>query len=134
MRSNDGGVEEFVSEPISPVDAGFDTAGMSRGEPGLPCSFAWRDDQYDIVEVLEQWKESAPEGHRAGAEVYLRRHCWTLRMSDNAIWRIYFARQSPSRGSQAPRWFLLTRQAVEPTNRPATPPRPNPRPRSTARD
>ena len=52
--------EEFISEPIEPVEGTFDTAGMTRGEPGLPGRFIWRDKEYTVAEVLEKWKESGP--------------------------------------------------------------------------
>ena len=35
-------MERLISEPIEPEPGAFDTAAMSRGEPGLPPSFTWR--------------------------------------------------------------------------------------------
>jgi hypothetical protein len=48
--------EEFVSEAIKPVAGTFDTAGMTRGEPGLPQRFVWRDTEYTLAAVLQAWK------------------------------------------------------------------------------
>lgn len=102
---------ELISEAITPRVGTFDTASMTRGEPGLPEGFCWRGVRLDVVETLSTWKESSREGGRAGGELYLRRHCYRLRMSDGAIWTIYFTRQSPRSGNVKQRWFLYTRDA-----------------------
>lgn len=99
-------MEQFISEPITPSGGHFDTAAMGRGEPGLPLQFAWRGQTYRIVEKLDQWKQSAPEGGRADGERYLRRHYYTLRMADDSVWTIYFVRHTPRSGSPKSRWFL----------------------------
>lgn len=99
---------ELVSEPITPRAGTFDTASMTRGEPGLPGGFCWRGVWLDVVETMATWKESSREGGRAGGELYLRRHYYRLRMSDNAIWTIYFIRQSARSGNAKQRWFLFT--------------------------
>ncbi len=99
-------MEHFISEPITPDTAQFDTPAMARGEPGLPVGFNWRGKNYLIVRKLDQWKHSAPEGGRAGGELYLRRHYYKLRMSDDSVWTVYFIRQAPRSGSSRQRWFL----------------------------
>lgn len=99
---------EFVSEPIAPVGGTADLSAMARGEPGLPNGFEWQAARFEIVERLEQWKQSSPEGGRAGNEVYLRRHYYRLRMSDGAIWVVYFARQAARSASPKRRWYLYT--------------------------
>ena len=99
---------DFVSEPITPHGGRFDAAAMGRGEPGLPGGFDWRDEAYEVVERLEAWKESEREKGRAGGELYLRRHCYRLRMSDGSIWTVYFTRQPSPSGSAKARWFLYT--------------------------
>ena len=100
--------EEFVSEAVTPLGGAFDTAAMARGEPGLPAGFAWRGREARIVACLERWKESRPEGGRAGGELYLRRHCYRLKMDDGAVWVVYFTRQPQRSGTSRQRWFLLT--------------------------
>ena len=97
---------EFISETIVPRQGTFDARAMARGEPGLPCGFTWRGTPYDVVERMAQWKHSSREGGRAQGELYLRRHYYKLRMSDGAVWTVYFTRQpSPSRSPKR-RWFL----------------------------
>jgi hypothetical protein len=95
-------MEEFISEPITPL-GGFDTAAMASGLPGLPRGFTWRAQEYTVVAPLETWKVSAAEGGRPGGERYLRRHYSRLRMSDGAVWTVYFTRQAARGGGRARR-------------------------------
>lgn len=44
--------ERFVSEPIQPVTATYDTARMAAGEPGLPRAFTWRGRTIEVAAVL----------------------------------------------------------------------------------
>lgn len=107
---------DFISESITPVGDALDTTAMSRGEPGVPASFAWRGQTVRVIEELRRWKASSPEGGRAGNEVYLRRHYHLLRMSDGTQWTIYFLRQTPKSGSPRKRWFLYSREPDAPAN------------------
>lgn len=101
-------MEEFVSEPITPQAGTFDATPMAAGLPGLPSGFDWRGAPFEIVERLDAWKQSGPEKGRADGERYLRRHCFRLRMSDGAIWTVYFTRQPSQGGSGKTRWFLYS--------------------------
>ncbi|MCG3180961.1 MAG: hypothetical protein BIFFINMI_03327 [Phycisphaerae bacterium] len=101
---------DLVSEPIEALPGTFDASAMARGEPGLPSGFRWREQEHRIVEVMRAWKKSQREG--GVGELYLRRHYYQLRMSDGAVWEIYFTRQAPpgrGRRSRRQRWFLYTR-------------------------
>ena len=96
-------MSEFVSESITPWRGTSDAAAMARAEPGLPKGFDWRAQSYEIVETLDRWKQSGTDM----GEVYLRRHCYRLRMNDGTIWTVYCLRQAPRSGSRKRRWFLL---------------------------
>lgn len=100
---------ELVSEPITPHAGTFDTRAMSRGEPGLPAGFHWREHSFTVVQCLRQWKESSREGGHAQGELYLRRHAYELLMSDGSTWSVYCVRQTPKSGNPKQRWFLYTR-------------------------
>jgi hypothetical protein len=104
---------ELISEPLLPLAGTFESTAMGRGEPGLPAGFTWRDRIYRIADVLSVWKASSREGGGAG-DLYLRRHCYELRMDDGSVWSIYFVRQTPKTGSVKRRWFLYTRTAAQP--------------------
>ncbi len=99
---------ELISEPITPTAGTSDTAAMGRGEPGLPSGFTWKERELSVAEVISVWKHSSREGARAGGDVYLRRHYYKLRMSDDSVWTVYFVRQTPKSGNPKRRWFLYT--------------------------
>ena len=87
---------------------------MAGGEPGLPTGFTWHGDSFEIVEQLAAWKQSSREVSRAQGDLYLRRHDYRLRMSDETTWVVYFVRQAPRSGSPKMRWFLYTIERTEP--------------------
>ena len=99
--------EEFVSEPIVPVAGTFDATGMTRGEPGLPNSFLWREQEYTTAEVLEAWKETGP-CRTGGPEQYLRKHWFKIRTDHGLEMTIYFERQARARPQGKKRWWLYT--------------------------
>ena len=99
--------EQFISEAIEPVAGTFDTAGMARGEPGLPKRFIWRDTEYTVARVLEQWKESGPcKTH--GLEQYLRKHWFKVKCANGVEMTLYFERQSRIKRDHKKRWWLYT--------------------------
>jgi hypothetical protein len=99
--------EEFVSEPIKPVAGTFDTTSMTRGEPGLPGRFVFRDKEYEVADVLEVWKELGP-CKSGGSEKYLRKHWFRIRTGNGLIMTIYFERQPRSKRQNKMRWWLYT--------------------------
>ncbi|MFQ5589749.1 MAG: DUF6504 family protein [Phycisphaerae bacterium] len=103
---------ELISEPVTPHAGTFNAARMGMGEPGLPSGFDWRGRSLEVVEPLRAWKHSSREGARAKGDLYLRRHYYELRMSDNSVWNVYFVRQAPKSGSAKRRWFLYTIEDV----------------------
>ena len=100
--------EQFISEPITPTPGSFDAAAMSRGEPGLPAEFTWRNATYYVARVIRQWKSSTREGGRATGELYLRRHWFTLDTTTGQRMTLYCERQSRSARQAKHRWFLYT--------------------------
>ncbi len=99
--------EEFVSEPIKPVAGTFDPASMTRGEPGLPGRFVWRDKEYAVANVLETWKESGP--CKSGSpERYLRKHWFKIRTESGLGMTMYFERQARTKRQNKKRWWLYT--------------------------
>jgi len=99
--------EEFVSEPIMPVAGTFDTDGMTRGEPGLPARFSWREQEYAVADVLKTWKESGP-CKSGGPEMYLRKHWFKIRTDDGIEMTVYFERQPRTKRQSKKRWWLYT--------------------------
>ena len=102
----------FVSEPIKPVRGAIDTRGMSRGEPGLPQRFLWREKEYEVAEMLEKWKEASPCTHGSD-ERYVRKHWFRIRTTGGEEMRIYFERQARSARERKRRWWLHTVAATD---------------------
>ena len=101
--------EEFVSEQIVPVAGTASTAGMARGEPGLPARFTWRDTEYRVVQTLETWKSSGP-CHSGADEIYLRRHWYKVLTDPAAVMTLYFERQANHPHRPKARWWIYTIQ------------------------
>lgn len=99
--------EEFISEPIKPVAGTFDTAAMTRGEPGLPKRFVWRNTEYTVAKILEVWKETGP-CKSGGKEQYLRKHWYRIRTGNGLEMTLYFERQTRSKSRNKARWWLYT--------------------------
>lgn len=98
--------DQFICQPITPVPNTFDTHAMAQGEPGLPHRFLWQNHEYQVLEVLEIWKTSSPEG--GSGEMYLRRHWWKLRTTEGPVMTIYCDRQARHARQPKKRWWLYT--------------------------
>ena len=99
--------ERFVSEPLKPVEGTFDATAMTRGEPGLPQRFVWRDTEYTVAEVLEGWKEDGP-CRNGSPEMYLRKHWFRVATEQGLEMTLYFERQPRSKRQSKTRWWLYT--------------------------
>ncbi len=95
----------FISEPITPVDASFDTAGMARGEPGLPLKFRWRKKEYDVTAVIEKGKGHGDCRNGSG-ERYVRRHDFRVRTAQGLVFRLYFQRTVGRGQTGKSRWWV----------------------------
>ncbi len=98
--------KEFVSEPITPLDASFDLALMPAGEPGLPRRFRWRDTVYEVKRVSARWKTVGP-CRNGSREQYVRKHWFRVETTGGEEMEIYFDRQ-PRSGRSKQRWWLAT--------------------------
>ena len=98
--------EQFICQPITPDKDALNTAHMSRGEPGLPARFTWRDDEYTVAEILASWKESGKCTH--GSEMYLRKHWYEIRTVCGKVMKLYFERKARSTKQAKQRWWLYT--------------------------
>jgi len=99
--------EEFVSEPMIPVAGTADTAAMARGEPGLPLRFLWRDQEYRLAGLIEQWKSSGP-CRNGSREMYLRRHWYKILTDPPLVMTVYGDRQTKNRKHPKLRWWVYT--------------------------
>ncbi|SDU22802.1 phosphoribosylglycinamide formyltransferase-1 [Verrucomicrobium sp. GAS474] len=81
----------FVSEPLLPLEGSFDTALMSRGEPGVPRRFRWRDREWTVAEVLDSRREFGDCSHGSG-ERYVRKHRYRIRTVEGWVLLVDFKR------------------------------------------
>lgn len=108
---SESGGEKFISEPMTPRPGTGDSAGMARGEPGLPRLFTWREQEYMIVDVIRRWKTSG--SCRNGAdEMYLRRHWYKIVTDPPMIMTVYCDRQAKDRKRPKARWWVYTVEAL----------------------
>jgi len=96
--------DEFVSEPMTPEAGSFDTAAMSRGEPGLPKRFIWRKQRYELADLIRTWKTST----RERGEMYLRRHWFEIRTKDGRRMTLYCERQTKNLKKPKQRWWVYS--------------------------
>lgn len=98
----------FISEPITPLDASFDTTMMAQGEPGLPHHFRWRKKDWSVVEVLEHWKEHGNCTHGSD-ERYVRKHGFRVRTTEGPVFTLYFQRSfGRAKFRTTSRWWIYS--------------------------
>lgn len=112
----------FVSEPLVPLEASFDTRGMARGEPGLPQKFRWRKKEFVVAAVLEQWKDHGDCRNGSG-ERYVRKHGYRVRTTDGTVMNLYFQRSTGRGKLPTKRWWI---HSMEPAPAHLAPFRPEP--------
>lgn len=107
----DNNQEEFIGQAIVPVAGTGDAVAMSRGEPGVPGVFSWRDTEYRVVQIVSQWKTSGP--CKSGSkEMYLRRHWYKIITAPAMVMTIYCDRQGKNPKRPKQRWWLYTIEPV----------------------
>ena len=107
VKSGESDHEVFLGRAIDPVAGSFDTAAMSRGEPGLPRQFILDGKEIVVAGVIETWKTSGPCRHGSG-EMYLRRHWWRIVTADGATMTLYCDRQAKDRKRPKARWWAFS--------------------------
>jgi RimJ/RimL family protein N-acetyltransferase len=93
----------FVSERITPAPGSADIAALAAGEPGVPTSFRWRGQRFEVV---RQKSSSRGMGTDRG-DVYVRRHYFEVETADGLSMTVYFER-NPSDRSKKKAWWLYT--------------------------
>jgi phosphoribosylglycinamide formyltransferase-1 len=104
--------KSFVSEPIVPLEASFDTSGMARGEPGLPHKFRWRGKEFEVAEVLAQGRDHGDCRNGSG-ERYVRKHNYRARTTDGTIMNLYFQRSVGRGRLPAARWWIQSLEEIK---------------------
>ena len=82
---------KLIREPIKVSESEFKLTGMAAGVPGVPTSFQWPDETYEIVRVEEEWR-------KVNAEGYVRRHYFRVLAQDGSRFEIYCERKARDGG------------------------------------
>ena len=97
--------ETFIGEAIRPDAATFNALALIGGVPEMPKRFTWRDETFEVAEVLETWKELGP-AKEGGPHQYLRKHWFRIRTTSGDEMKIYFERTARSAKQRRTRWWL----------------------------
>jgi len=89
-------------ERIEPEVGTWDTAAMSRGEPGFPHVFSWRGTRYEVEALVRTWREVS-SGDTPGVDQYVRRHGFEVRTKSGEVIRLIGERDGRRRGG---RWWI----------------------------
>ncbi len=103
--------EQLICEPIKPVRGAMNTVGLAHGKPGLHKKFIWRDEEYTVDKVLQEWKETS-DCRSGSREQYVRKHWFTIRTTNGNEMKIYFERQARSKSQSKLRWWLYALSSV----------------------
>ena len=107
----------FYDEPIEVV---FDQAPLLSKSPPCPSAFTWREEVYQVVEMLETWQNFKRRGRMernmrpSHSIMAAKRGSWgvgrfhfVVRVTDGRIFEIYYDRAPNSAGDRSGHWFLL---------------------------
>lgn len=101
-------MEKFVSEPITVDVNTMHGMAVAAGAPDCPRRFLWRDEWYDVTQVLQVWKHTSSEG-RAMGETYVRSHRFRVLTAQGIEAVIYCDRQI-SRTKKSGWWIYTVRE------------------------
>ncbi len=106
----------FIEEPI---EVHYEQAPLLEKKPGPPDGFTWREQFYQVVEVLKEWHDYRRRGRMARnmqpqhAEVVSHRGSWgvgldyyRVRTDTGRIFDIYYDRAPKDADRRKGQWFL----------------------------
>jgi hypothetical protein len=105
----------FIAEEIS---VEFERPPMLEKAPTCPDGFTWRDERFQVVELLEEWHDFRRRGPRNMRPAHLSRaekvgswgkgrFCFRVRVQDGRIFEMYYDRAPGSASDRKGHWFLL---------------------------
>jgi len=113
----------FIDEPIQ---VGFDKPVVFEKTPFCPSSFVWRDEQYKIVSLLEEWVDYQRRGRMARnmqpqhAAVASQRGSWgvgrfffRVRVENGRIFELYYDRSPKGVDKRKGSWVLVAEYKPE---------------------
>ncbi|NLE43691.1 MAG: hypothetical protein GX620_03120 [Chloroflexi bacterium] len=114
--------KRFIGELIT---VEFDKTALIEKKQGRPDRFTWRDETYEVVELLSEWHDYGRRGRMATnmrpshAATATRRGSWgvgrdyyRVRTSDERIFDIYYDRAPKGTDQRKGNWFLYREMTV----------------------
>ena len=106
----------FIAEEIT---AEFNERPMLEKKPGCPDRFVWREETFEVVEMLHEWHDYKRRGRMARnmqpqhASVAEQRGSWgvgrdyyRVRTAEGRIFELYFDRAPKGSDERKGAWFL----------------------------
>jgi len=106
----------FIGEPIQ---VEFDQAPVLEKKPGCPDRFVWREEMYQVIEILGEWRDYARRGRMASnmrpehAAAASQRGSWgvgryyfRVRTDAGRIFDVYYDRAPRRADDRKGAWFL----------------------------
>jgi hypothetical protein len=113
----------FVGEPI---EVEFDQQPVLEKSPGCPDRFIWREETYQVVELLSEWDDYTRRGRMAinmrapHLAVASQRGSWgvgrfyfRVRTGSNRVFELYYDRAPKSVDDRKGAWFLYRELSTE---------------------
>ncbi len=107
---------KFIGEPIT---AEFDTPPSLEKKPGCPARFAWGEERFTIVEILQEWHDYQRRGRMAlnmrpehaehaaaGGSWGVGRDYYRVRVAAGRIFDIYYDRAPKGTAQRKGSWHL----------------------------
>jgi hypothetical protein len=109
-------MSRFIGEEVT---AEFDTPPMLEKKPGCPDRFVWREEVYEIVEMLHEWHDYRRRGRMARnmqpqhLQVAEQRGSWgvgrdyfRVKVADGRTFELYYDRAPKGTDNRKGAWFL----------------------------
>lgn len=106
----------FIAEAVA---VEFDETPRFTKSPGCPDRFNWREQTYEVAELLSQWHDFGRRGRMAQnmrpehLEMAAQRGSWgvgrfyfRVRTADERIFDLYYDRDPTGAGGRRGTWFL----------------------------
>ncbi|HVP21108.1 MAG TPA: DUF6504 family protein [Anaerolineaceae bacterium] len=111
----------FYDEPIEPL---FNAPPLLEKSPSCPNGFTWRNDTYQISEMLAEWHDFRRRGRMANnmqpahaqvasqrGSLNVGRFYFRVQVTSGQVFDIYYDRSIASVDDRKGHWFLLGERA-----------------------
>lgn len=120
---------QFIDEPIT---VQYDTEPVRVKSPACPNAVTWREEQFRIIQVLEEWSDFSRRGRsarnmrpshlaaaaRAGSWG-VGRFYFKVEVKGGDVFVIYYDRAPEDVDDRLGQWFLFSRQKAIPADNPS---------------